>query len=109
MVRMRRRPLMRTAMVGGAGVMAGRASARRSQQEAEQEERLASLEAQQAPASPSSPPGSVQQPAAVQQPAPGQQDDLVAKLSQLKEMADAGALTPAEFDAAKQKLLASGP
>jgi hypothetical protein len=102
MVRMRRRPVMRTAMIGGAGVMAGRAAARRSQQQAEQEERLASLEAQQAPGTSPPPSGNVQQPV------PGQQDDLVAKLSQLKEMADAGALTPAEFDTAKQKLLASG-
>jgi hypothetical protein len=44
----RRRPLMRTAMIGGAGVMAGRAAAKRSQQADEHEERLAGPEAQQA-------------------------------------------------------------
>jgi anti-sigma factor RsiW len=98
MMPFRRRPLLRTAMIGGAGVMAGRAAANRSQREDEQDERLANVEAGQA------------QPAAASVPAQapaGQGDDLVAQLSKLKDLADSGALTPAEYDTAKQKLLAS--
>lgn len=98
MMPFRRRPLLRTAMIGGAGVMAGRAAANRSQREDEQDERLADVEAgQQQPAPAQSVPA--------QAPA-GQADDLVAQLSKLKQLADSGALTQAEFDTAKQKLLA---
>ena len=34
-------------------------------------------------------------------------DDLVSKIKELSSLKDAGALTDEEFDAAKQKLLAS--
>src|SRR5262245_9273263 len=94
----RRRPLLRTAMIGGAGVLAGRAAAGRSQREEEQEGRLATLASQPAQSVPA-------QSVPAQAP-PGQGDDLVARLTQLKQLADSGALTQAEYDTAKQKLLA---
>ncbi|HEY2550539.1 MAG TPA: SHOCT domain-containing protein [Streptosporangiaceae bacterium] len=93
----RRRPLLRTAMIGGAGMLAGRAAANRSQQNSEQDERLANVERQQAQAS---------QAQSVPAQASAGHDDLVAQLSQLKQLADSGALTQAEYDTAKQKLLA---
>lgn len=97
----RRRPLMRAAMMGGAGYMAGKRAQRTNYREAEQEERISGLEqqqyAQQAP-----PPQAVPPAAAAPAPAGG---DLVARLTELKGLLDAGALTQAEFDAAKAKIL----
>jgi hypothetical protein len=93
----RRRPLMRGAMVGGMGYMAGKAGANRSAQESSQEQRLAELESQQAPP-PSAPP-----PAAA--PAAG---SVVEQLKQLGELRDSGVLTPEEFEREKQKILAAG-
>jgi membrane protease subunit (stomatin/prohibitin family) len=92
---MRRRPLVRAAMVGGGAYAAGKARQRGQEREAGQEERLAALEQQSAPAAPA--------PAAA---APGS-GDLVGKLKELKELQDSGALTADEFEAAKQKLLQS--
>jgi len=102
----RRRPLARAAMVGGAGYMAGKRMAATSQREQEQEARLQELEAQQtqqqyAPPPPPPPPAAAPPPA----PAAGG-TDLVGKLTELKGLLDAGALTQEEFDAAKQQLLA---
>jgi hypothetical protein len=102
----RRRPLARAAMVGGAGYMAGKRMAATSQREQEQEARLEELEAQQtqqqyAPPPPPPPPAAAPPPA----PAAGG-TDLVGKLTELKGLLDAGALTQEEFDAAKQQLLA---
>jgi len=94
----RRRPLLGAAMIGGAGVMAGRAAARNSYRESDQEERIEQLEAnQQAPPPPPASPA----------PAPAAQDDLVSKLKELSSLVDSGALTKDEFEAAKQKLLAA--
>ena len=103
----RRRPLARAAMVGGAGYMAGKRMAATSQREQEQEARLQELEAQQtqqqyAPPPPPPPPAAAPPPPA---PAAGG-TDLVGKLTELKGLLDAGALTQEEFDAAKQQLLA---
>jgi hypothetical protein len=101
----RRRPLLGAAMIGGAGVMAGRHAAQTSSREAEQEARLEQLEAQQgqqaAPA-----PAAAAAPAVA--PAPAQGDDLVSQIQQLAQLRDSGVLTADEFDAAKQKLLAGG-
>jgi Short C-terminal domain len=96
MMMRRRRPLMRAAMVGGVGYMAGKSVARGSERDSDQEQRLADLEAQQ------------QQPAAVAPPpAPAAgADDLVSKLQQLKQLQDEGVLTADEFAAAKAQLLA---
>jgi putative oligomerization/nucleic acid binding protein len=103
MFRARRRPLARAAMIGGTAYVAGRAGQKAAyrqeqeyQQESDQEARLAQLEAQSA------------QPAAVQpaapQPAP---TDMVGRLNQLSQLHASGALTDAEFAAAKQQLLAT--
>jgi hypothetical protein len=97
----RRRPLMRGAMVGGMGYMAGKAGANRSAQESSQEQRLAELESQQAP--PSAPPPAAAPAAAA--PAGG---TVVEQLKQLGELRDSGVLTPEEFEREKQKILAAG-
>lgn len=94
---MRRRPLMRAAMVGGGAYVAGKHAARGQQRESEQEERLESLEAQQQAPAPAAP-----APAPV---AAAPQVDVVGQLTQLKGLLDAGALTQDEFDAQKRKLL----
>ncbi len=93
----RRRPLLRGAMVGGMGYMAGKAGANRAAQESSQEQRLSGLESQQAP--PSAPP-----PAA----APAAGGSVVEQLKQLGELRDSGVLTPEEFEREKQKILAAG-
>lgn len=98
MMMRRRRPLLRGAMIGGAGVMAGRASARRADQEAEQEARLEALESTPAPA-----PAVAAAPVAAAPAAP----DLVSRLQDLKALQDQGVLTPEEFETAKQKLLSA--
>jgi putative oligomerization/nucleic acid binding protein len=100
MMMRRRRPLMRAAMVGGAGYMAGKSVARGSARESEQEQRLAELEAQPQPVAMAPPPPP---PPA---PAPAAGGDLVSKLQQLKQLQDEGVLTEEEFAAAKAKLLA---
>jgi hypothetical protein len=100
MMMRRRRPLMRAAMVGGAGYMAGKSVARGSARESEQEQRLAELEAQPQPVAMTPPPPP---PPA---PAPAAGGDLVSKLQQLKQLQDEGVLTADEFAAAKAQLLA---
>jgi hypothetical protein len=90
-------------MIGGtayAAHKAGERSAEASQREYEQEMRIQQLESQQQYA----PPPAAAPPAAA--PAAGG-TDLVAKLGELKQLLDSGVLTQEEFDAAKQKLLAS--
>jgi hypothetical protein len=94
----RRRPLLRAAAVGGTAYVAGRhmanKSAEQAQQEDEQNERISGLEQQQAPAE--------QAPAA----APAAPDSsLLDQLNQLTTLHQQGALTDAEFSAAKGKLL----
>lgn len=106
----RRRPLLRAAAVGGAAYYAGQRANARNQAEADQDERLAQLEAQQmyggqggyAGAAPPAPP---QTPPAA--PAGGAAG-LTAQLQDLAVLRDQGVLTDAEFAAAKAKLLASG-
>jgi hypothetical protein len=91
----RRRPILRGAMVGGAGYMAGKAAANRGAREQSQEERLSSVEGQQA--APAAPPPSAPAGATVAE-----------QLKQLAELRDSGVLTPEEFEREKQKLLAAG-
>jgi hypothetical protein len=88
-----RRPLMRAAMVGGGAYVAGKRRAEAQQREADEQQRIAALEQQPQGAS-----------AAAESPA-GQGTDIVAKLQELKQLQDSGALTPEQFEAAKQKLL----
>jgi hypothetical protein len=81
-------------MLAGTAVAARRSGERaveREYAESEQDQRLSQLESQGGPAPP----------------APSGGSDLVAELTKLKGLADAGALTPQEFEAAKAKLLAS--
>lgn len=89
----RRRPLMRAAMIGGAGYMAGKAGQRAQYQEEMQDERIDQLEADS------------QQPAAM--PSATGATDVVSRLKELSTLKDSGALTEQEFDAAKAKLLAA--
>jgi hypothetical protein len=91
---MRRRPLMRAAMVGGTAYAVGKHAARNDQREYEQQERLDQLE-QQAYAPPPAP-----------APAGAAAPDLATQLTDLQRLVDQGVLTPDEFAAAKQKLLA---
>ena len=83
---------MRTAMIGGGAYamgkhrQAGQTEAANAEQD--QDQRISELEQQQAP------------------PAAASGGDMVSQLKELSALKDAGALTDAEFEAAKQKLLA---
>jgi hypothetical protein len=94
--------LLGAAMMGGA-VMAGRASQRAQYREQDEQARLDQLEAQQqqAPAAAPAPPPAASAPAA---PA---STGLAAQIQQLADLKQSGVLTADEFEAAKQKLLAS--
>lgn len=94
---MRRRPLLRAAVVGGGAYAAGKRSAERAQMEDEQNERLAGAE---------QPPPGGQGPAG---PAPGAAatPSVLDQLSKLTVLHDQGALTDSEFAAAKAKILGS--
>jgi hypothetical protein len=90
-----RRPLLRAAIVGGGAYAAGKQRAQSQQREADEQARIAALEQQQQPqAAPGSAPAGT-----------GEGTDIVAKLQELKQLQDSGALTPEQFEAAKQKLL----
>jgi len=105
----RRRPLLRAAVVGGGAYAAGRKSAQRpaeqaqqaGQPEDEQNERIASPEQRR------------QAQQATRQQAPGYRGGAVPKpsmldqLNQLNRLHQQGALTDQEFSAAKAKLLSS--
>jgi len=98
---MRRRPLMRAAVVGGGAYMAGKHKARKSDQraadEANQDERISALEqqAQQAPPQQAPPP----------QAAPSAGPSMADQLQQIATLHQQGALSNEEFTAAKAKLL----
>lgn len=92
----RRRPLLRGAMIGGAGYVAGSGAARAAEREGEQEQRIAEPASQQGPA-----------PVAAAPAPPSAGDDLASQLQELKTLQEEGVLTAEEFEAAKQKLLAS--
>jgi len=100
---MRRRPLLRAAVVGGGAYVAGKRVAQnragQEQAEAEQNARISDLEQQQAPP-PAAPPAAA--PPAAGGTGPGSLSDQLKQLSALHE---AGALSDDEFAAAKQKLL----
>ena len=94
---MRRRPLMRAAVVGGgayvAGRSMGRAAEQRGQAEQDQDERISQLEQQQAPPEP------VQQAPAAPETSP-----MIDQLNQLADLHQKGVLTDDEFAAAKAKV-----
>jgi BMFP domain-containing protein YqiC len=83
---------MRAAMVGGVAYHAGKKVQEGREEDYDRDARIAELEAQQAPA-----------PA----PAAAPQVDMVGQLEKLAQLKDQGILTQEEFDAQKQKLLAS--
>jgi hypothetical protein len=89
---MRRRPLARAAMVGGAAYYAGKRRQDTMYREDEQEARLQELEARQSVATPVAPSG----PAG---------NDAIEQLKELAQLKESGVLTQAEFDAQKQKIL----
>jgi membrane protease subunit (stomatin/prohibitin family) len=97
---MRRRPLMRAAVVGGgayvAGRSMGRAAEQRDQTAAEQDERISQLEQQQAPPEPDQ-----------QAPAAPATSPMIDQLNQLATLHQQGVLTDDEFAAAKAKLFGS--
>jgi hypothetical protein len=110
----RRRPLLRAAAVGGTAYAVGRHSGRQREEaasaEADQDQRIADLEAQQQapPAQTQQPPPQYQQPPpqAYQQPPPAPaQPSMLDQLNQLSELHQQGALTDEEFTVAKAKLL----
>ncbi len=86
----RRRPLVRAAMVGGGAYAAGKARQRSQTQQADEEQQSAATAPAPAAPAPAAATGS---------------GDVVDKLKELKELQDSGALTPDQFEAAKQKLL----
>lgn len=108
----RRRPLLRAAVVGGGAYMAGKSRARnqaeQAQMEADQDQRISDLEQQQA----SQPPQQYQQPPQpqYQQPppppaaAPSESSAMLDQLNQLAALHQQGVLTDDEFAAAKAKL-----
>ncbi len=94
----RRRPLMRAAMVGGAGYMAGKHIQRKQEAEATQDQEISDLQ-QQAPAE--------QQAPAAEQAAPAMSEaERIDALTKLKGLLDSGVLTQEQYEAEKQKLLA---
>jgi type II secretory pathway pseudopilin PulG len=122
----RRRPILRTAMVGGVAYAAGshvaKKSAEQEQLEAQQNAQIADLQQQQATqatqqqqAGQQPPPPPYQQPvyqqpaapppAAAPTPASGVAPETLEQLKQLGELHTSGVLTDDEFEAAKQKIL----
>jgi hemolysin activation/secretion protein len=95
----RRRPLLRAAVVGGGAYAVGRRSANRAAQQTQQTQQTqqenSQEQAQQAPQVP-------QQAPPPDQPAG---DAMLDQLSKLTALHEQGALTDAEFSAAKAKLL----
>ena len=99
-MRMRRRPLLGAAVVGGAAYHMGKKGAQAQQQEADQNAQIQDLQNQQAQQQQAPPP-------AAAAPAPASDQDPMAKLTQLKGLLDQGVLTQAEFDFQKTKILQS--
>jgi hypothetical protein len=92
---MRRRPLLRAAVVGGGAYVAGKRTAQRradqESQDAAQDQRIGDLEQQDTEAPP---------------PAPAQAPPSMAdQLNQLADLHNQGVLSDSEFTAAKAKLL----
>jgi hypothetical protein len=96
--------LLRAAAVGGGAYVAGKRVARRSaeqaQQQDEQNQRISDLEQQQAPAPEAPAPEAPAQQAPATAPT-----SMLDQLNQLTTLHEQGALTDAEFSAAKAKLL----
>jgi hypothetical protein len=93
----RRRPLMRAAVVGGGAYVAGRSMGRRAEQrqqvEEEQNQRISDVEQQQAPPAPQE-----------QAPDTAATSPMIDQLNQLATLHQQGVLSDDEFTAAKAKL-----
>jgi len=100
---LRRRPLLRAAMVGGGAYAAGKHVQRKQEHEYEQDQALADMQQQQYEA-----PAAVAPPPPPPAPAPRSPVDRVAALTQLKSLLDAGVLTQEEFDTQKTQILEEG-
>ena len=87
----RRRPLLRAAMVGGVAYHAGKKTQEGRDADYDRDARIAELEAQQA--------GTGQQQAAPPR------ADMVTQLEKLGQLKQQGILTDAEFEVQKQKIL----
>jgi len=95
---LRRRPLMRAAVVGGTAYYAGKKVSQGRQAEADQNAQIADLQAQQ-----------VQPQYAAPAPAQaGGAESVADQIERLKGLLDSGALTPEEYSAAKQQVLQGG-
>lgn len=101
-MRMRRRPLLGAAIVGGAAYHVGKKGQQSRDQEADQNAQIADLQQQQDQQQYQQAP-----PQAAPAPAPAADEDPMAKLTQLKSLLDQGILTQAEFDFQKTKILQS--
>jgi hypothetical protein len=101
---LRRRPLLRAAMVGGGAYAAGKHVQRRQEHEYEQDQTLAEMQQQQQQPQPYAAPAPVAPPPT----APQSSVDRVAALTQLKALLDGGALTQDEFDTQKRQILEEG-
>jgi hypothetical protein len=86
----RRRPLVRAAMVGGAGYAVGKRRAASAQHEQAQDAQLAAQQAQAPPAAP----------------AGGQSSeaDRIEALTKLKALLDSGVLTQEQYESERQRL-----
>ena len=100
-MRMRRRPLLGAAVVGGTAYHVGKKRSQAAQQEEDQNAQIADLQAQQQQ------PQYQQAPPQAAAPEPAAEEDPMAKLTQLKSLLDQGVLTQAEFDFQKTKILQS--
>jgi hypothetical protein len=101
MIGMRRRPLMRAAVVGGAAYHIGKSVQGGRDQDAQQQAQIDDLQAQQQYA---------QAPPQQYAPPPPQaggamSDDAIDQLTKLAALHEQGILTDAEFEVQKQKLL----
>lgn len=101
----RRRPLMRGAMVAGAGYAVAKSGSKKqaaeqdqNHQMADQQAQIDQLQAQQAPPPP---------PAAASPAAAPAEDNRVDQLVKLKGLLDAGVLSADEFAAEKARILSS--
>jgi outer membrane murein-binding lipoprotein Lpp len=101
-MRMRRRPLLGAAVVGGVAYHAGKKRNQAAQQEADQNAQIDDLQQQQQQQQYQQAP-----PQAAPAEAPAADEDPMAKLTQLKGLLDQGVLTQAEFDFQKTKILQS--
>jgi hypothetical protein len=92
----RRRPLLRAAAIGGGAYYAGKRRQEAQERELGQEQRIETLEAQQAGAPPP-----------VAGTGGGLSPDAIQRLGELAKLHDQGALTDEEFATQKERMLGS--